>query len=112
MVDHRTNEAKDGGMKRAVKELAMQVPLTPAENRILKLYADLADTDGRFRRSRFTIGKDASCSEKTVRRANRKFRDMKILSWIAGHGNGDGQMCVPNQYLLNFVSASESTKRE
>ena len=93
-------------MKQAVKKLAMQERLTLAETRILTLYADLADREGRFSRSRFTIGKDASCSEKTVRRANRKFRDIGILSWIAGHGNGDGQPCVPNQYLLTLSKAS------
>ena len=87
-------------MKQAVKRLAMQGRLTPTELRIVTIYADLADREGRFSRSRFTIGRDAICSEKTVRRANRKFRDMGILSWIAGHGNGNGQPCVPNQYLL------------
>jgi hypothetical protein len=96
-------------MKRALRKLAMQVRLTPAETRILTLYADLADREGRFSRSRFTIGKDASCSEKTVRRANRKFRDMGILSWIAGHGNGDGQPCVPNQYLLRMTTLEPVT---
>lgn len=74
--------------------------LTATETRVLKLYKSLKDRDGNFCRSVATIAEELGVSPKTVRRANAHLKQIGVLSWKSGHGNGFGQPCQANRYWL------------
>jgi hypothetical protein len=109
-------------MKREVYALQQKVNLTPSEARILDLYLRIAE-DGKFCASRKTIAEklglevwEGADSERgpagdnrTVRRANAKFRDLGILSWVSG--NGRPPLGQANQYTLNINKIKELTEK-
>ena len=109
-------------MKREVYALQQKVNLTPSEARILDLYLRIAE-DGKFCASRKPIAEklglevwEGADSERgpagdnrTVRRANAKFRDLGILSWVSG--NGRPPVGQANQYTLNINKIKELTEK-
>ena len=84
--------------------------LTPAEVRVLRFYVSIAKPDkargvGRyFLRSLKSIAAAATCTPKTVTRANAHFGNLGILIWAPGNG-GDwktGLKGQPNDYSLKM----------
>ena len=74
--------------------------LSATETRVLKFYKSLKDGDSKFCRSVNTIAIELGVSPKTIRRANEHLREIGLLSWKSGHGNGLGRPCLANQYWL------------
>jgi hypothetical protein len=74
--------------------------LSATETRVLKFYKSLKDRDGNFCRSVKTIAKELGVSPKTVRRANAHLKEIGLLSWKSGHGNGFGKPCQANRYWV------------
>jgi hypothetical protein len=108
-------------MKQDVYALQRKVSLTPSESRILDYYLRVKDEDGKFCASCKTIAEklgleiwDGTDPERgpagdsrTVRRANAKFRDLGVLSWVSGNGRPQA-----NQYTLNINKIKELTGKE
>lgn len=74
--------------------------LTATETRVLKFYKSLKDRDGNFCRSVKTLAAELGVSPKTIRRANAHLKEIGLLSWKSGHGNGFGQPCQANRYWV------------
>jgi hypothetical protein len=102
-------------MNKLVKKLQQAIRLTPSEVTILNYYLRIAQ-DGKFCCSRRTIAKAVELAvwdgtsdhpagdNRTVLRANKKFRDLGILSWIPGNGRPQA-----NQYMLDLQKIRELT---
>ena len=73
---------------------ALSTPqFTKSEQRILNYYLSL--NEERFCRSLLTIARATGVSKKTVERANERFAELGILSWLRGNGRPQA-----NRYLL------------
>jgi hypothetical protein len=74
--------------------------LTTTETRILAFYKSLTDSDDKFSRSIATIADELGVSPRTIRYANNHLKELGLLSWRSGHGNGSGRTCLANRYWL------------
>jgi hypothetical protein len=61
----------------------MTIKLTKAETRILRFYRDFREE--RFCCSIRTIAQACSVGTRTVQRANARFQELGILSWVSGN---------------------------
>ena len=66
-----------------MKQQPTRIRLTKSEKTIWLYYTSLGE---RFYRTVKKIATDIGIDEKTVRRANNKFKGMGVLSWIHGGG--------------------------
>lgn len=79
---------------------------TPSAIKVMEHYAALCRSlkINRFRRSLKTIARDVFGNEMKVRsvsRGNDCLRQLGLLTWERGGGNGPGAACFPNVYTIN-----------
>ena len=78
----------------------IKLKLTDSQKAILKHYRAIAD-DGKFFGSHKWIAKEVGVSVVTVKRANERLRELRLLRWVSGFGNYKRRMRgTANQYHL------------
>jgi hypothetical protein len=76
---------------------------TPSAVKVMEYYAAIcrAEKLNQFRQSLDTIAKETGLSRRAVWNANDCLKQLGYLIWNRGGGNGPGQPCFPNVYLVN-----------